>query len=570
MRRGLQFSVRFTAHGTRRVPAPTAHERDIMTRIAPSCGLCSVVALVLFSPQFAKSQEETAVAEAPPGTDVLETTFEGTWFVSRELKQQFDGLIERVRGLEERVRGGELPAWEARAELEELRSQLADVRKLLDAEKVLVNPFTIHDQVEEGTFELGPERLLVVTGDRLRVIGWDEPHVKYELRRIVLSAGESADEDLQGILLEHNQGLAPELVGETAEQRQAGEQTFLNSEVGRKLTPEQRANRARLVEQIASDYRHFAQFQGRSVDSLRVFGLTYEEGNRQISYELNRPEGGRQMGSRWRRHAELTLYVPRCTAILLRGCQAAVDVSGVEGHLILTDSGSGDRDYNGRFAVRALNGALTLDNVPMDVIEDVSGDVFIESTTEMVNTGTTHTDGFRTAYTPAPRRCSIAGVAGNLTAHFIRSDLHLAGIAGVVDVENDYGDTDWSVARDPAEGAHRVVSHSGLVRAVLSPDILPPLPLYAATNCGTLRTSFNRDVLDDLSVAHTSAHNGKRRDWQVFHSPVDNHDFTARFALYDRGDKAFFDDNRTPGIDLISRAGRVELLRGDASAAGRP
>jgi hypothetical protein len=539
-------------------------------RVPFSLSLSSVLALALLSSQFATAQEEKAVAEAPAGTDVLETTFEGTYFVSRELKQQFDGLLGEVRGLEERVRAGELPAWEARAELEELRSRLADVRKLLDAEKVLVNPFTIHDQVEEGTFELGPERLLVVTGDQLRIVGWDEPRVKYELRRMVLSAGESADEDLEGILLEHHHGLAPELVGETAEQRQADELTFLNSDDGRKLTAEQRANRARLVERIAAGYRHFTQFQGRSVDSLRVFGLTYDEGNRQISYELNRPEGGGQVGSRWRRHAELTLYVPPCTAILLRGCQAAVDVSGVEGHLILTESGSRDRDYNGRFAVRAVNGPVTLDNVPMDVVEDVSGDVLIESTTEIVNTGTTNSDGFRTAYMPAPRHCSITGVAGNLTAHFIRSDLHLAGIAGVVDVENDYGDTDWSVARDPAEGAHRVVSHSGLVRAVLAPDALPPLPLYAATNCGTLRTSFNRDVLDDLMITHASGHDGKRRDWRMFHSPVDNHDFTARFALFDRADAAFFDDNRTAGIDLISRAGRVELLRGDASPAEAP
>lgn len=540
------------------------------TRPRFSPALTSVVALVLLSSQIAAAREEAAVAEAPPGTDVLETTFEGTYFVPRELKQQFDGLLRRVAGLEERVRSGELPAWEARAELEELRSQLADIRKLLDAEKVLVNAFTIHDQVEEGTFELGPERLLVVTGDRLRLIGWDQPHVKYELRRIVLSAGESADEDLEGILLEHNHGLAPELVGVTAKQRQADEEEFLNSEGGRKLTPEQRANRARLVEQIAAGYRHFTEFQGRSVDSLQVFGLTYEEGNRQISYELRRPEGGGQVGSRWRRHAELTLYVPRCTAILLRGCQAAVDVSGVEGHLILTSSGSRDRDDNGQFSIRSINGPLTLDNVPMDVIQEVSGDVLIESTTEMVNTGTTHSDGFRTAYTPAPRRCSIAGVAGNLTAHFIRSDLQLAEIAGVVNVENDYGDTDWSVARNPVEGAHRVVSHSGLVRAVLAPDILPPLPLYAATNCGTLRTSFNRDVLDDLNMTYTSNHDGKRRDWRVFHSPVDSHDFAARFALYDRADAACYDRDRTAGIDLVSRTGRVELLRRDASATEAP
>jgi hypothetical protein len=417
--------------------------------------------------------------------------------------------------------------------------------------------------------DLGPERLLVVTSDQLRLIGWDEPHVKYELRRIVLSAGESADEDLEGILLEHNYGLAPELVGVTAEQRQADEEKFLNSEDGRELTPEQRADRARLVERIAAGYRHYAQFQGRSVDSLRVFGLTWDEGNQQISYELRRPEGGGQVGSRWRRHAELTLYVPRCTAILLRGCRAGVDISGVEGQLILTSTGSRERDYDGGFAVRALNGPLTLENVPMDVIEDVSGDVLIEATNEMANTGTTHSDGFRTAWTPEPRDCSIVNVDGNLTAHFIRSELRIAEIAGIVNVRNDYGDTEWSVARGPAEGAHRVVSHSGLVRAVLPPDVLPPLPLYAATNCGTLRTSFNQDVIDDLNTEHTSEHDGKRRDWRAFHSSVGN-DFDARYALYFRADKAFFDDDRSAGIDLISRAGRVELLRGDASRAVRP
>ncbi len=239
-----------------------------------------------------------------------------------------------------------------------------------------------------------------------------------------------------------------------------------------------------------------------------------------------------------------------------------VDISGVNAHLILTSAGSRDRDYNGKFSIRGLLGSLTLANVPMDVIDDVHGNISIESTTEMVNRGTHHTGGFRTAYSPPPRRCEISNVDGNVTTHFTRANLHLHGISGVINIQNDFGDTDYSITAALAAGSHRIVSQSGLVRVALGPDVKLTLPIFVATNCGTARTNFGRNDLEDLSVTYVSEHDSIRRDWRAFHTPV-GREFNARFPLYSRPDKILFDEKRTDGLDLISRSGQVELVQAE-------
>jgi hypothetical protein len=505
-------------------------------------------------------EKEKGVAVAPAGTDVFETSFEGTWFVERELKKSYDALISEVQTLEQRVSKGDISSAQARESIAKLRESLASVREKIDKEKTLVSAFEIVRQEVEGRIDLGPEKLLVVTADRIKVVGWAESYVKYVVVKKVLSTGTPVDEHLAGIKIIHEHKVSPELVGKTDAEMKAWRDDFLNPKDGANQTPEQLDNKKRFWEQHFANGERFMPFVGREVNSLRIEGLVHQEGNQHIQYELKRPEGGGQFGGRWRRNADVTLFVPNCTAMLLRGCQMGMDISGVNGHLLMTSAGSRDRDYNGRFSIRDHVGPITLSNVPLDAIERVTGDVRIEATTEMTNTGSHHADGKRVLTTPPPHRLQVSQIAGNLTTNFTRTDLHIGNVDGILNVRNDFGDTHCAITKALIAGNHRIVGQSGLVSVVVAKGTKINLPLFAATSCGTAATNLGRDELDDLSVSYTSTE-GVRRDWRSLHTALPQADFSARLALHERPDEIIADRERSHGLDLISVAGRVEYIQ---------
>ncbi len=500
---------------------------------------------------------EKGIATAPAGADVFETSFEGTWFVERELKKSYDALIAEVQTLEQRVRKGDISADDARESIATLRESLASVRAKIDKEKTLVSAFEIVRQEVEGRIDLGPEKLLVVTADRIKVVGWAESYAKYVVVKKVLSTGTPVDEHLAGIKIIHEHTMSPELVGKTDAEIKAWRDDFLNPKEGKDQTPEQLENKKRMWEQHFANGERFMPFVGREFDSLRIEGLIHQEGNQHIQYELKRPEGGGQFGGRWRRNADVTLYVPKCTALLLRGCQMGMDISGVNAHLMMTSAGSQNRDYDGNFSIRDHVGPITLSNVPIDVIERVTGDVKIEATTEMANTGSHHAADDWILTTPPPRPLQVTNVTGNLTGHFTRSDLHVSGVSGVINIRNDFGDSRCLIATTLAKGNHRIVSQSGLVNVQVAGGTEIGLPVFAATNCGSAATNLGRDELDDLNVTDTSA-DGLRKEWRSLHSKLPQDDFQARFALHKRPDDIIADRERSHGLDLISVAGRVE------------
>src|SRR5262249_4099532 len=158
-----------------------------------------------------------------------------------------------------------------------------------------------------------------------------------------------------------------------------------------------------------------------------------------------------------------TVYVPKCRAVALRGCLAGLDVADLQASLILSRAGSHDRDYEGTFRIRSLVGNLTVDNVPLDLIDAVDGNVRIVSTMELANTGTTHEGGLRTAYTPPPRVLTCRNISGDFSAWFTRGDLKLSEIGGQIDVRNEFGDTTMVSRSQLADKAHRLLSQSGRV-----------------------------------------------------------------------------------------------------------
>lgn len=524
--------------------------------------LLAIVLLQAFSGSVklsvADEKSRTAIAVIPAGREKYSSSFEGTYYIRKVLKTQLDKLKAREVELNEMIRSSKLKASDAKVELDQLAAELKNVLRLIEKDKVLVSPFKIHTEEVDGAIKLGPERLLVIHSDKVKLVGWDKPYARYVLKKIQLSAEKLDKELMDQVKVEHEHGSFPNIVGYTAAERKAQEEKY-QAENGIKLNATQQASRKQLLSRAAVGYRKFAEFHGKEFDSLKLTGLSFQEGNRQIRYELRTPQGARSIGSRWRNHAELTVYVPRCTAVLVRGCLAGFDISGLETHFILTDAGSRDRDYDGKFLIQKITGDVTIANVPLDSVSQVKGNVEIDSTIEMANTGNRHSGGFRTAYIPPPRRCEVSEVQGNVTARFTRSDLSVSGVNGTLNVHNEYGDTEVSIKASIDKGVHRVVSSSGDVRVVVAGKAKVTVPVFVATNCGTARTNQNRQQLDDMSITQTSKIDSQRRGWRAYFTPIGD-DFRAKFKLFDRPDLAWFDRDRSAGLDVISRSGLVEYL----------
>jgi hypothetical protein len=402
--------------------------------------------------------------------------------------------------------------------------------------------------------------LLVITGDNIVLQGWDGSQVKCVLEKSVLAAdGRPVDEHLVGLKLIHKHGPAPEIVGRTDAEREAAEQKFLASPDGRKMTPGQRASRSSLLREIAEYYSAYREFQGREFDLLQIQGLTHEQGNRQVTVGVDSAGGDGNVGSHWQRHASLTVFVPRCRAVALRGCLVNLDVSGLNAALVVTSDGSDDRDYEGRFSIHGLHGSLTVHNAPIDRIDSVTGNVTIVSTTELANTGTKYEDDHRTSYTPPPRQFVCEEITGDFIAWFSRVDLKLSGIAGRIDVRNEFGDTTLASAQPLADQAHRLLSESGRIEVSVPRKQLERQPLSALTNCGTARTNVGREILDETNFTTSSAGDRSRRGWRGFKTPNQRDAFQI-LAAVDRLDAVLTGAERTSGLDIVSRAGTVVVI----------
>ena len=197
----------------------------------------------------------------------------------------------------------------------------------------------------------------------------------------------------------------------------------------------------------------------------------------------------------------------------------------------------------------------------MDVVENVDGSVTIQGTTEMVNTGSHHSGGDWVMTTPSARRLKVSNVTGNLTAHFTRSDLHVTGVAGVLNIRNEFGDTHCTIAKPLSADNHRIVSQSGLVSVRFGSNVDVTQPVFAATNCGTAATNLSRRELVDLNVTFNSSTDGLRRSWRSLHSKLPEGDLKARFAIHQRPDDILNDRERSHGLDLLSVSGRVEYRK---------
>lgn len=496
--------------------------------------------------------DRRAQVEAPDGMRRLRHERGGAYFVDRKLLDQYDALKYRLESMQSDLQQGNTSSAEVLELLPALQLQIKAFKDKIEEEKVLVRAYGVYTQRKEEVFAIGGERLVVITSDHLRVRGWDGPGIKVVVDKTLISDEMPDAEDFDSITIEHSLAVSPNLVGLTQAQRELEEQEFLDSAEGRRLTPTQREQRGLLIDSIIQSFAAYRDFQGKEVNSIRMRGLTFEEGNRSLPFEIVSPNGEGFHSSQWQREAQLTVYLPACRSIAVRGCMSGFDIENISADLVLTDHDSRDRDYEGTFAIRHVKGSVSVHSVPFQQLEHVSGDVMISATADLANSGTSHFGGRRTFSPYAARESKINDVEGSVEGTFVRTNVELARVSGVINVTNDFGSTKLEINEPLSPGAHRVISQSGSIELTGTREILAAIPIHAYTECGQLKTNASRELIEEASFLTGSP----KRNWHGFVSPNGER---FSFSRFQRPSDAIEGKDRADGLDLISRAGTITI-----------
>ena len=250
------------------------------------------------------------------------------------------------------------------------------LRENIEQTKMLVPAAKVHTLQETTNFELSPERCLLITADRVKLIGSEDSQVHCVLEKICLSADDQlADAELAAIKLIHRQGAVPRVLGKAGQ-----------------------------------------DLQDKAVDTVTIEGLTHQQGNSQIFLEAQSTGGGRSLRSQWRRHAALTVAVPKCKSVIVQGSLGGLDVQGVTTSLIVNGSGSQSRDYAAQFRIQKVHGNVSITDFPVNLVEDVHGDVSIETLRDFANSGTQHAQDTRLFYWYRPLSCRCATFGATSTS----------------------------------------------------------------------------------------------------------------------------------------------------------
>jgi hypothetical protein len=475
-----------------------------------------------------------AKGTAPPDHVILTDAVGGAYFVARSLKEQHDSLLAQARALEDRIVKGQIKEAEARALLEKLRRDIDDTLRQIDSQKVLVQAAQRHTITETGTFPLTKGKCLFVKARKVRIVGHDEPDVKWVLEKTVLTVDDK-DKEL----------VEPELAAIRLSHRSVPSSVF---SFPRDIF---RNDDAAFAERSP-----FEALWNRDLEAIEILGLEGNEGNTSITVELSSPNGGASHRSEYRRHAQLTLFVPKCDAVAVQGALEGLVVQSLAASLYV--SGEGYRDYDARCEIHGLAGDLVARGLPLDVVENVEGNVAIVTTAALENSGTTHVEDLRISYAEPARELSCRNIKGNFRAAFCRSDLRLENVGGQIDVINRYGDTTARVDRPSAEKAHRLISESGRIDVRIGAEAAKTTPIVALTQAGTIRVRGLRDRLDTTNFTVAAGAHGPQRNWRGFKPQGDERFGMLPFdfdRVLSRGDKWDW----TKAVYLVSHAGQISL-----------
>src|SRR5262249_44861993 len=147
----------------------------------------------------------------------------------------------------------------------------------------------------------------------------------------------------------------------------------------------------------------------------------------------------------WRRHATLTVFVPKCQRLAVRGALAGLDVAGVQGALLGGRDPGVNRDYEAQYRIKGVPGDVTVMDFPLNAVEDITGGGTVEAPEDFANFGTNHGPDGMLMYWYRPLPCLIKNVGGDLRARFGRVDLRVENVRGRIAVENVAGDTKLAV-----------------------------------------------------------------------------------------------------------------------------
>ena len=124
--------------------------------------------------------------KAPDGQTFLKYAFGGVFFVDKNLNDEYGRLLLRIRALKSDFEGGRIGTAESLTELKELQIGLDRLQIEIEKKKTFVSLGRVYKQSETVAFDLGPERLVVITADRVGIEGWDGPQVKCVLEKQVI------------------------------------------------------------------------------------------------------------------------------------------------------------------------------------------------------------------------------------------------------------------------------------------------------------------------------------------------------------------------------------------------
>jgi hypothetical protein len=473
--------------------------------------------------------------KAPADHAEFESDMSGSYFVTKALKDLYDNLVTQVGELRTDIDQARINESQARAGIAKLQSEIDEVLREIKKTKLFVPGATVQHRAAVKNIPLGASDLLLIEAENVEIQRGDGPDIKCVVKKTVLGD------------LDKDQNLSADFDGiELVVRKSSGKEMF--------GFYKDAANRPDLKHHY--DQFPFKPFLNREFTVITLKGLSHEEGNRQISVDARNELGSGTSSIQWRRHAKLSLTVPKCQGVAIQGGLGGLLVRSLDGPLMI--QGSGARDFRAQYRVTDLNGSLTACGIPLHEIDSVTGNVSIVHTAYTEDALTTHGPNGVDTRTVPPKPSRFKGIRGGLEVNFCRADLTIEDIGGRVDVQNDFGRTVWHSVRPVANTDHRIVSQSGAIEVSISPSAMGKLNVALFTSCGAVRlpggdrgfeSRLFRGDLGDTSV----------RSWTGFASGGGHeHPGPQSQGFHiERMPAAWRGDRRSPGIDVISRAGTI-------------
>lgn len=514
-----------------------------------------LVCLLLTLTHALSAEEEVGRvhAAAPKNHSIIRNGYGGAWYIPNELWKMYSELKAQAEKLNDEIDRGEPDAALTIQEIERLKKELAALDSLIEDEKVFVSPMKLYEQTDTYEFELSPTRAVIIVADDVHLESWDGPGIRCVMKKSILGQEPPTPDEFAQILIEHELRVANDLVGTTADERAASNRKFLNSPAGKSLTEEQRVHRQAGFDDNTRYRLRYADYQGKPANVLKIKGLKFDEGNRNITVEVHSEGGTGNMSIHWKRKADVVVYLPKQVRAAVFGAQAGIQVKNFSGDLLLSNSHSTFRDYNGEFMIEGLEGTLSIYGVPIRTVRNIRGSVVVENEAEMRNGGTHHGGGLRHMYVDTSLSTKIENVTKDVTGTWIHTKLTVSGVQGNLNLVNNFGTTEVVLPAQIVEGTHRVLSESGSIHIRTTNAALTAFPWYVFNQVGEIQVDVDREVLDEIQFST------EFQSWSGLLTATGRDDLSSTFSRFERPQQIRDNSKRSNGFDVLSRAGRIVI-----------